>query len=179
MVGAVLTLTSPTGDRCLSKIRGVDVFTVGDDWSEDTITFDNAPAPVAYNTSADVFRPGQVIFDVTADFTETDVATYYLEMPSDCGRPPVSDPSDLAGGGGSRVARAKRVGRRSRSSIAAPITPATTAEYLSSMQHLAVALGPEGRRGQSDQEKGMRVTGNGPIVALRCSLPGPVPPSAP
>jgi hypothetical protein len=96
IVGAVLTLTSPTGDGCLSDIRGVDVYTVGDDWSEDTITFNNAPAPIAYNTSADAFGPGLVIFDVTADFTETRIATYLLKTPADCDRLPGSE-GDLAG----------------------------------------------------------------------------------
>jgi hypothetical protein len=97
IVGAVLTLTSPTGDRCLSDIRDVDVYTVGDGWREDNITFNTAPAPVAFNTSAGTFGPGQVVFDVTADFTETDVATYYLKMPADCDRLPDSEPGDLAG----------------------------------------------------------------------------------
>lgn len=97
IVGAVLTLTSPTGDRCLSDIRGIDVYTVGDGWTEDTITFKNAPAPGAFNTSADTFGPGLVVFDVTADFTETDVATYLLKMPTDCDTLPDSEPGDLAG----------------------------------------------------------------------------------
>ncbi len=97
VVGAVLTLTSPTGDGCLSDIRGVDVYTVGDSWTEDTITFNNAPAPVASNTSADTFEPGLVVFDVTADFTEANVATYLLKKPADCDRLPGSEPGDLAG----------------------------------------------------------------------------------
>jgi hypothetical protein len=96
-VGAVLTLTSPTGDGCLSDIRGVDVYTVGDGWTEDTITFNNAPAPVAYNASADTFGPGLVIFDVTADFTQTKIATYLLKTPADCDRLPGSEPGELAG----------------------------------------------------------------------------------
>ncbi len=96
IVGAVLTLTSPTGDGCLSDIRGVDVYTVGDGWTEDTITFKNAPAPVAFNTSADAFGPGLVIFDVTADFTETKIATYLLKTPADCDRLTGSE-GDLAG----------------------------------------------------------------------------------
>ena len=96
IVGALLTLTSPTGDGCVSDIRGVDAYTVSDDWTEDTITFNNAPAPIAYNTSADTFGPGPVLFDVTADFTETDVATYVLKTPADCDRLPGSE-GDLAG----------------------------------------------------------------------------------
>jgi hypothetical protein len=93
----LLTLTSPTGDRCLSNIRDVDVYTIGDGWSEDTITFDNAPAPVAFNTSSGDFGPGQVVFDVTGDFTEPDLATYLLEMPADCDLAPVGELGDLAG----------------------------------------------------------------------------------
>jgi hypothetical protein len=93
----LLTVNSPTGDRCLNELRDVDVYAVGDNWSEDTITYNNAPRPVAFDTSADTFGPGTVVFDVTANFTDTDVATYLLEMPADCDEPGFGEPGDLAG----------------------------------------------------------------------------------
>jgi hypothetical protein len=97
LVGAVLTLTSPTGDRCLSGVRGVDVYTVGARWDEDTITFANAPAPQSFVASVDEFGRGRVVIDVTSDFTATTVAAYALVMPADCDLLPDSQPGDVAG----------------------------------------------------------------------------------
>jgi hypothetical protein len=97
LVGAVLTLTSPTGDQCLSDVRGVDVYTVGANWDEDTITFANAPAPRSFVASVDEFGRGRVAIDVTSDFTATTVAAYALVMPADCDALPDSQPGDVAG----------------------------------------------------------------------------------
>jgi hypothetical protein len=86
LVGAGITFLSPSGDRCRSDIRGVDIFTTSSDWSEDAITFNSRPPLGTFVSSAENFTQGRVFFDVTSDFTETKVATYVLEMPADfCG----------------------------------------------------------------------------------------------
>lgn len=83
---AELTLTTPTGDQCGGDdpFRGIDVFAVNNPWNEDSITYNNAPAPENYVVGEDEFSAGRLTLNVISDFTQSKTQSYALDMPSDC-----------------------------------------------------------------------------------------------
>jgi hypothetical protein len=80
----MLHLTSPNGDGCREEWSPTDVFTTTDDWSERTITWENAPAPVNYEGSAVYWDDEEVSFETTADITIDRTLSWVLEMPPGC-----------------------------------------------------------------------------------------------
>jgi hypothetical protein len=80
----LLFLRSPNGDGCREEWRPTDVFMTTDDWSERSITWDNAPPPVSYEGSAVYWDDEEVWFETTADVTTDRTLSWVLEMPPGC-----------------------------------------------------------------------------------------------
>jgi len=80
----LLYMSSPNGDGCEESYMPTDVFMTTDDWSERTITWENAPPPVSYEGSAEYWGDEEVWFETTADVTTDRTLSWVLEMPPGC-----------------------------------------------------------------------------------------------